>query len=1030
MCGNKNSEKSLGGPWNGAQCLCFLSGKSEEDGNTSNTASIFRWLVAYELTDTLLLIDPRGAGKITFLLSQSKEQTLRSQLLPPPANLDLGGRSPVELELLLKPKADDRSAIDRIVSRLKGHRVGGCWNAEDEPHSTSFCESVLGAIREEEGAIQLVESWEGVSRVLIVKDTKEINGVRSACSITDVVFKKFVIPKLEESVDAGKKVNPEKLGEYIQGYFLDPQKISNKLQTSAVESCYPPIFSSAARLPLNLADFEHKSKVLDFSTIVCAVGARYRSMCSNAMRTILINPSEDVTAAYKALEAAYQAALKSIVEGAPASAPYKAARRALQERDAELAEHLEASVGHSLGIQFFERQQLTPDAEETFQAGWVLNLQVVLQDVRGHAMGLADTVVVVSGGAPAEQITKFTKEGLSYDLEDNAAGGGDDDGGGDALKDEDEGEEEVTGKRKSRMRDQTKTAASEKELKEMQRQGLARLQEEIRQRFEEDATIGGVAAGEVEKDWLTLNSYPKGAGGFPNEATPHRLTVDQENDTLLVPINGFVVPIHISLIKSVTKLDDTIRFQLRVPGKGKQSGAANRVAKEFPNVVWIKEVVYQLKNASILASIDRSIKEMKKRVTAQEKRKADLSGLAEQDPLVLAREKGPFLHSVFVRPNLAGKRVLGSLEAHKNGMRYTTNKGQKLDILYSNVAHAIFQPAEQEAQVILHLALRIPVVVGKRKTTDVQFVQETMEASSRLDARRRNYGDADEIEEEAREKQAAKKINRTFFKFCKDIEDFAKKNDPDGDEVIKFEFPSRKLGFWGVPYKSNVLLQPTTDGCLVHLVEGPPFFVLALQDVEVASFERVSFELKHFDLVFVLKDYNKDPISISAIPSQDLENVQEWLREWNVTFFVNPKNYNWKEIMTEIRSKTLKEFLDQGGWDFMDAEPDSDDPQGGDDDDDEEDEFNPKEIEGSSSEESDFDDDDVVDEDEDDDDEEGSGSGSEEEEADWDDLEREAAESDKKKWAAEVKGVSRGAPDLGNKKQQQQQPDVKKRPRK
>lgn len=68
------------------------------------------------------------------------------------------------------------------------------------------------------------------------------------------------------------------------------------------------------------------------------------------------------------------------------------------------------------------------------------------------------------------------------------------------------------------------------------------------------------------------------------------------------------------------------------------------------------------------------------------------------------------------------------------------------DVLYNNIAHAFFQPAEREALVILHFNLRFPIVVGKRKTVDVQFVQETMEASSRLDARRRNYGDADEIE--------------------------------------------------------------------------------------------------------------------------------------------------------------------------------------------------------------------------------------------------------------------------------------------
>lgn len=49
------------------------------------------------------------------------------------------------------------------------------------------------------------------------------------------------------------------------------------------------------------------------------------------------------------------------------------------------------------------------------------------------------------------------------------------------------------------------------------------------------------------------------------------------------------------------------------------------------------------------------------------------------------------------------------------------------------------------------------------------LIRRKKQASSRLDSRRRNYGDADEIEEEQREKQARKKINRNFFKFCKDV---------------------------------------------------------------------------------------------------------------------------------------------------------------------------------------------------------------------------------------------------------------------
>lgn len=51
------------------------------------------------------------------------------------------------------------------------------------------------------------------------------------------------------------------------------------------------------------------------------------------------------------------------------------------------------------------------------------------------------------------------------------------------------------------------------------------------------------------------------------------------------------------------------------------------------------------------------------------------------------------------------------------------------------------------------------------------------------------------------------------------------------------DLPFRNLGFSGVPYRSNVLLQPTTD-CLVNLTETP-FLVVTLLDIEIAHLERV-----------------------------------------------------------------------------------------------------------------------------------------------------------------------------------------------
>ena len=51
------------------------------------------------------------------------------------------------------------------------------------------------------------------------------------------------------------------------------------------------------------------------------------------------------------------------------------------------------------------------------------------------------------------------------------------------------------------------------------------------------------------------------------------------------------------------------------------------------------------------------------------------------------------------------------------------------------------------------------------------------------------------------------------------------------------DIPFRNLGFSGVPFRSNVLLQPSTD-CLVNLTETP-FLVVTLVDIEIAHLERV-----------------------------------------------------------------------------------------------------------------------------------------------------------------------------------------------
>lgn len=53
---------------------------------------------------------------------------------------------------------------------------------------------------------------------------------------------------------------------------------------------------------------------------------------------------------------------------------------------------------------------------------------------------------------------------------------------------------------------------------------------------------------------------------------------------------------------------------------------------------------------------------------------------------------------------------VGTLEAHSNGFRYTSVRGDKVDILYNNIKNAFFQPCDGEMIILLHFHLKVKIV--------------------------------------------------------------------------------------------------------------------------------------------------------------------------------------------------------------------------------------------------------------------------------------------------------------------------------
>lgn len=126
------------------------------------------------------------------------------------------------------------------------------------------------------------------------------------------------------------------------------------------------------------------------------------------------------------------------------------------------------------------------------------------------------------------------------------------------------------------------------------------------------------------------------------------------------------------------------------------------------------------------------------------------------------------------------------------------------------------------------------------------------EGSSHLDGTSRSTS-RDEIEDEQAEAELRNKLNKEFQNFIKRVEEVSAQSGTELEFDIPYpicysshyiilyffliQYIYRDLGFWGVPFKSNVFLQPTVH-CLISLIETP-FFVLTLSEIEICSFERV-----------------------------------------------------------------------------------------------------------------------------------------------------------------------------------------------
>lgn len=197
----------------------------------------------------------------------------------------------------------------------------------------------------------------------------------------------------------------------------------------------------------------------------------------------------------------------------------------------------------------------------------------------------------------------------------------------------------------------------------------------------------------------------------------------------------------------------------------------------------------------------RQISELRKRARQREIQREEEATLVEQEKLVRTKnERVPRLSDLTMRPVVAGRKTQGNLEAHTNGLRFISHRSEIVDIMYNNIKYAIFQPCESEIMVLIHFHLKNPIMIGKKKHSDVQFFTEVVDASQAVGDARRSMYDPDEMDDEQKERQLRKRLNQAFKDFCKKVDAVAKKN----GHILEFDIPYRDLGFTGTPNKEMV----------------------------------------------------------------------------------------------------------------------------------------------------------------------------------------------------------------------------------
>lgn len=993
--------------------LIFVLGSANAENPYQKTTILHTWLLGYEFPATLFAFLPE---KVLVITSAAKAAHLEKA-----TELFNKDTDKIDFEIWKRNGKDVEHNKKLFTDLLElvnnaGKTIG--MPIKDSYQGKFMNEwTPLWKEAQETNDLKVVDVALGLSNVWEIKDNDEMNFLKAASKGSDT-FMNLLSDEVVRAVDEELKISNVKLSEKIEnkiddGKFLKKvgNEISNILPSSQkfnvdlLDWTYSPIIQSGTKFDLRVSAISNDDMLSGKGCILASCGIRYNNYCSTITRTFLIDPTEEMVKNYDfLLDLQNEVITNKLKIGSTPKEVYESVIEFIQKVRPELVNNFTKNIGSLIGLEFRDSTFILNAKNDyrKIQAGDCFNISLGFNNItdsktgENYALQLADTIqLAVREGSP-QTLTNYIKSRAQISFYFN----NEEEPTKAKAKQNNKVKTEANSKiLKSKLRGDARNNAEENQKEQIRKENQRKLHEKLQKdgllRF--DANDSKDTKVEPRQYFKKYESYVRDSQ-IPSNVKDLRLHVDWRSQTIIVPIYGRPVPFHINSYKNGSKNEEGEMTYLRLNFHSPGVGGITKKTEELPyeessDNQFVRSITLRSKDGDRFSDIFKQIQDLKKESTKREQEKKVLADVVQQDKLIENRSgRTKRLDQIFVRPSPDTKRVPSTVFIHENGIRYQSplRTDSRIDILFSNIKNLFFQSCKGELIVIIHIHLKNPILIGKKKIQDIQFYREASDIAvdetgtgKRGQRKFRRYGDEDELEQEQEEKRKRIALDKEFRYFADAIAEAS-------NGLLTVESTFRDLGFQGVPNRSAVFCMPTTD-CLVQLIE-PPFMVVNLDEIEICVLERVQFGLKNFDVVFIYKDFKKPVTHINTVPIESLDFLKQWLTDMDIPYTVSTINLNWTTIMKSLQEDP-HDFFSNGGWSFLAT---GSDDEGSDDEEEEISEY--EASDDNPTDESDFSEEEDVSEEyseEGGSEEFSDGSEGGDDGEDWDELEKKAAKADR-----------------------------------